>query len=69
MGETLAGPYHAVRPYTPMPRIRPYRIEARATMALALPIVVTQLAHISLGFVDTVMVGRLGPVPDRKSVV
>ncbi len=30
-------------------------------MALALPIVVTQLAHISLGFVDTVMVGRLGP--------
>ena len=46
-----------------MPRIRPYRIEARATMALALPIVVTQLAHISLGFVDTVMVGRLGPVP------
>jgi MATE family multidrug resistance protein len=63
MGETLAGPYHAVRPYTPMPRIRPYRIEARATMALALPIVVTQLAHISLGFVDTVMVGRLGPVP------
>ena len=44
-----------------VPRIRPYRIEARATLALALPIVVTQLAHISLGFVDTVMVGRLGP--------
>jgi MATE family multidrug resistance protein len=43
-------------------RIRPYRIEARDTMVLALPIVVTQLAHISLGFVDTVMVGRLGPV-------
>ena len=45
-----------------MSRIRPYRIEARKTMVLALPIVVTQLAHISLGFVDTVMVGRLGPV-------
>lgn len=30
-------------------------------MTLALPIVLTQLAHISLGFVDTVMVGRLGP--------
>ncbi|MDE2997353.1 MAG: MATE family efflux transporter, partial [Bacteroidota bacterium] len=44
-----------------MSRIRPYRIEARKTMVLALPIVVTQLAHISLGFVDTVMVGRLGP--------
>ncbi len=42
--------------------IRPYRIEAQETMILALPIVVTQLAHISLGFVDTVMVGRLGPV-------
>lgn len=31
-------------------------------MVLAVPIVITQLAHISLGFVDTVMVGRLGPV-------
>lgn len=30
-------------------------------MLLAAPIVVTQLAHISLSFVDTVMVGRLGP--------
>ena len=38
-----------------------YRIEGRETLILALPIVVTQLAHISLSFVDTVMVGRLGP--------
>lgn len=38
-----------------------YRIEIKATLLLAGPIVVTQLAHISLGFVDTVMVGRLGP--------
>jgi len=30
-------------------------------MVLAAPIVITQLAHISLSFVDTVMVGRLGP--------
>ncbi len=30
-------------------------------LALAGPVVITQLAHISLGFVDTVMVGRLGP--------
>ncbi len=30
-------------------------------LTLAAPVVVTQLAHISLGFVDTVMVGRLGP--------
>lgn len=28
---------------------------------MAAPIVVTQLAHVSLSFVDTVMVGRLGP--------
>jgi len=35
----------------------------RATLVLALPIVVTQIAHISMSFVDTVMVGRLGPEP------
>ena len=28
---------------------------------LAAPVVVTQVAHVSMGFVDTVMVGRLGP--------
>jgi len=33
----------------------------KATILLAAPIVITQLAHISLSFVDTVMVGRLGP--------
>jgi MATE family multidrug resistance protein len=38
-----------------------YRAEGKATLILAGPIVVTQLAHISLSFVDTVMVGRLGP--------
>jgi len=37
------------------------RQEIRDTVVLALPIVITQLAHISLSFVDTVMVGRLGP--------
>jgi len=35
--------------------------EIKAMLILAAPVVVTQLAHISLGFVDTVMVGRLGP--------
>lgn len=30
-------------------------------LTLAGPVVITQLAYISLGFVDTVMVGRLGP--------
>ena len=38
-----------------------YRSEVGLTLTLAAPIVVTQLAHISLSFVDTVMVGRLGP--------
>lgn len=37
------------------------RSEVRATLALAGPVVLTQLAQVSLGFVDTVMVGRLGP--------
>lgn len=41
--------------------IRSYRQEIIATLLLAAPIVVTQLAHISMGFVDTIMVGRLGP--------
>lgn len=38
-----------------------YRRELAATVVLAGPIVLTQLAHISLSFVDTIMVGRLGP--------
>lgn len=38
-----------------------YREEIAATILLAAPVVVTQLAHISMGFVDTIMVGRLGP--------
>ena len=36
------------------------RTEVRQTLALAAPLVLTQLAQISMGFVDTVMVGRLG---------
>ncbi|MFB6099056.1 MAG: MATE family efflux transporter [Salinibacter sp.] len=39
----------------------PLRTELRATLRLAGPVVAAQLAHISMGFVDTVMVGRLGP--------
>jgi MATE family multidrug resistance protein len=37
------------------------RRELRSTLQLAGPIVAAQLAFISMGFVDTVMVGRLGP--------
>jgi len=38
----------------------PLRLEIKQTLLLAGPVVATQLAQISLGFVDTVMVGRLG---------
>jgi MATE family multidrug resistance protein len=37
------------------------RRELRATLRLAGPVVAAQLAHVSMSFVDTVMVGRLGP--------
>lgn len=43
-----------------MSAARTYRTETVETIKLAAPIVVTQIAHISLSFVDTVMVGRLG---------
>lgn len=39
----------------------PLRDELRATLRLAGPVVAAQLAHISMSFIDTVMVGRLGP--------
>ena len=42
-------------------RLARYRREIAATLLLAGPIVLTQVAHISLSFVDTIMVGRLGP--------
>lgn len=35
--------------------------EAKATLRLAAPVVGAQLAQMSMGFVDTLMVGRLGP--------
>jgi len=44
-----------------MPQTTSYPAEVRALTRLAGPVVMTQLAQISLGFVDTVMVGRLGP--------
>jgi len=37
--------------------------EIRHTLRLAGPIALSQLAQITMGFVDTVMVGRLGPTP------
>ena len=39
----------------------PYLAEARRTLQIALPVITAQLAHISLGFIDTVMAGNLSP--------
>lgn len=39
------------------------RHEVRATLQLAIPIVLTQLGSIAMGIVDTIMVGWLGPEP------
>ncbi|NNE70470.1 MAG: MATE family efflux transporter [Rhodothermales bacterium] len=56
-----------IRPPAPYHRgvlkqyVHSYRGEVAATLILATPIVATQVAHISLSFVDTIMVGRLGP--------
>lgn len=37
------------------------RTELRALLPIALPIIVAQLAHTAMGFVDTLMSGRVGP--------
>jgi MATE family multidrug resistance protein len=37
------------------------RDELRETLRLALPVVATQVGHVAMGTVDTLMVGRLGP--------
>ncbi|MDB5036123.1 MAG: hypothetical protein JWQ98_3364 [Chlorobi bacterium] len=42
------------------PANRSISIEARAMVALALPVVTDQIGMMSMGFVDTIMVGRLG---------
>lgn len=42
------------------PRLRPWRREVRATLALAAPLILTNLAQHGLIVADTVMLGRLG---------
>ncbi len=44
-----------------MPRRQRIRAELRALLLLALPIMIGQLAHTAMGFVDTLMAGRVGP--------
>ena len=43
------------------PRLQRIRTELRAVIALAVPIIIAQLAHTAMGFVDTVMAGRVSP--------
>lgn len=42
-------------------KLRRIRQELRSLFALALPMMIAQLAHTAMGFVDTVMAGRVGP--------
>ncbi|MCY4000618.1 MAG: MATE family efflux transporter [Bacteroidetes bacterium] len=42
-------------------KVHLFRSEARNVTALSIPIVATQLGQISNGFIDVMMVGRLGP--------
>jgi MATE family multidrug resistance protein len=52
---------HVVAPATASPRLRarvPWRAEARALLALAAPLVLTQLAQMAIGTTDLVLLGR-----------
>jgi len=45
------------------------RRELRATFALAVPLALTQLTQMAMGFVDVVMIGRIGPEAMAAGVV
>ena len=45
------------------------RRELRATLTLAIPLALTQLTQMAMGFVDVVMIGRLGPEAMAAGVV
>ncbi|MDE1166332.1 MAG: MATE family efflux transporter [Pseudomonas sp.] len=45
----------------PLNRPARIRLELRTLLALAVPIIIAQLAHTAMGFVDAVMAGRVGP--------
>ena len=46
-----------------MQRIDQYRRELQSTLALAAPITAGHLSQMLLGFVDTVMIGKVGVIP------
>jgi MATE family multidrug resistance protein len=45
------------------------RRELRATFALAVPLALTQLTQMAMGFVDVVMIGRIGPEAMAAGVI
>ena len=53
--------YKSCFPRNVVPARPSFRNELTATLRLAGPVVAAQLGQMSMGFVDTVMVGRLGP--------
>ncbi len=52
-----------------MPDTRALVREGRATLALAVPLALAQLAQLAMAFVDVVMIGRLGPASMAGGVV
>ena len=54
---------------SPSSRSAVARRETAATLALALPLVLTQLTQMSISFVDVVMVGRLGTASMAAAVI
>nr|WP_218171702.1 MATE family efflux transporter [Pseudomonas gingeri] len=57
MVNTVTAPLDA----QPLSRPARVRLEVRNLLGLALPIIIAQLAHTAMGFVDAVMAGRVGP--------
>jgi MATE family multidrug resistance protein len=56
-------PFDRCEPRDPIGGSRGIRAEIRATLALATPLAVANLAQMAMGVTNTVMVGRLGAVP------
>ena len=65
-------PYGPSRPRFPGYSVLPFPIlrrELRATLVLAVPLALTQLTQMAMGFVDVVMIGRIGPEAMAAGVI
>ena len=60
-GCTLVNSVTDNTPSAPVSRPARVRTEVRALLALAFPIIISQVATTAMGFVDAVMAGRVGP--------